>query len=134
MAPHVNPLAVVVAALSAFLVGGIWYSPLGFARPWMDLNGFTQASLKERGGTGRIFGVSFLLVGIASTNLAFFLGGPETTAAWGATAGGLTALWVAAAFGVTYLFEHRPMRLFLIDAGYHAVAFPLMGLILGAWR
>jgi len=35
---------------------------------------------------------------------------------------------------VTYLFERKPMKLFLINAGYHAVTFPLMGLILGLWR
>jgi hypothetical protein len=134
MPPHVNPPAVFVAAVAAFLIGGLWYSPLAFARPWMAANGFTEASLKEMGGTGRIFGVSFVLMLVASVNLAFFLGGPETTAAWGATAGALTAVWIAAAFGVTYLFEHKPLRLFLINAGYHAVVIPLMGLILGAWR
>src|ERR1700727_1992952 len=103
MNPHVNPAAIAVAALSAFLIGGLWYSPLAFARPWMALNGFTEASLKERGGTGRIFGLSFLLVLVASANLAFFLGGADTTASWGATAGALTAVWIVAAFGVTYL-------------------------------
>ena len=134
MNTHIHPLAVVVAALSAFLVGGIWYSPLAFARPWMAANGFTEESLRERGGTARIFGVSFVLVLVASVNLAFFLGAEDTTATWGASAGALTALWIASAFGVTYLFERKPMKLFFIDAGYHVVAFPLMGLILGAWR
>jgi hypothetical protein len=71
---------------------------------------------------------------LASVNLAFFLGGPETTPAWGATAGALAAVWVVAAFGVTYLFERKTLRLFLIDAGYHAIAMPLMGVILGTWR
>jgi hypothetical protein len=134
MSPHVNPLAVFVAALSAFLIGGLWYSPLAFARPWMALNGFSEASLKERGGTGRVFGISFFLVLIASANLAFFLGGADTTPTWGATAGALAAVWIVAAFGVTYLFERKPMKLFLINAGYHAVTFPIVGFILGAWR
>ena len=130
--PHVNPLAVVAAAVSAFLIGGLWYSPLAFARPWMTLNGLDEASLKV--GTAKVFAISFLLVLVASANLAFFLGGPETTAAWGATAGGLTAVWIAAAFGVTYAFERKPLKLFLINAGYHVVTFPVIGLILGAWR
>lgn len=134
MTPHINPFAVGVAALSAFLVGGLWYSPIAFARPWMAANGVTAESLQSRGDTGRVFGVSFVLALLASVNLAFFLGGPETTAAWGAMAGGLAAVWIVAAFGVTYLFERKPMKLFLINAGYHAVTFPLMGLILGAWR
>ena len=134
MSPHIHPIAVVAAALSAFLIGGLWYSPLAFARPWMEDNGFTEASLQARGGVGRIYVTSLVLLLVASVNLAFFLGGADTTAAWGATAGALAGVWVVAAFGVTYLFEHKPLRLFLVNAGYHAVAFPLMGLILGAWR
>lgn len=122
------------AALSAFLVGGVWYSPLAFARPWMASTGLTEESLKARRDAGKVFGVSFVLVLVAAANLAFFLGGADTTPAWGAAAGALSAVWIVAAFGVTYLFERKPMKLFLIDAGYHAVAFPLMGLILGIWR
>jgi Protein of unknown function (DUF1761) len=134
VSPHLNPPAVVVAALCAFLVGGLWYSPLAFVKPWMAANGYTADSLKSAGGAGRIFGLSFVLMLIASANLAFFLGGADATPAWGATAGALTGVWIAAAFGVTYLFERKPMKLYLINAGYHLVVFPLMGLILGAWR
>jgi hypothetical protein len=55
------------------------------------------------------------------------------TRVWGTSAGGLAGIgWVATAMGVTYLFEARSMKLFLIDAGYHAFAFTLMGRILGA--
>jgi hypothetical protein len=134
MAPHVNWLAVFVAALSMFLLGGLWYSPLLFAARWMAANGFTDEELRKRGGTGRIFVGAFALALVAAANLAFFLGGADTTVAWGATAGALTAVWIVAALGILYLFERRPLRLFAINAGYYVVAFPLMGLILGAWR
>jgi hypothetical protein len=36
--------------------------------------------------------------------------------------------------GITYLFESRSMRLFLVNAGYHAVTFVVMGGILGVWK
>src|SRR3954453_9763970 len=49
-----------LAALSSFLVGGIWYSPLLFARPWMEASGLSREEL-ARGGTARIFGGSFAL-------------------------------------------------------------------------
>ena len=42
--------------------------------------------------------------------------------------------WVAASIGVTYLFERKPLSLFLINAGYHVVTYTLMGIILGAWK
>ena len=83
---------------------------------------------------GRIFAGAFLLEYVMAYNLAAFLG-PNASLAFGLRAGVAAGLgWVALAFGVTYLFERRSWRLFLINAGYHAVAFTLMGAILGAWR
>jgi hypothetical protein len=69
-----------------------------------------------------------------AANLGAFLAGPPDVT-WGMTAGALAgAGWVAAALGVTYLFERRPLALFLINAGYQIVAFVVMGAILGAWK
>jgi hypothetical protein len=45
---------------------------------------------------------------------------------------GLT--WVAASFGINYLFERRPLSLFLVNGGYHTLQFTLYGLILGLWH
>ena len=39
--------------------------------------------------------------------------------------------WVAASFGINYLFERRPLNLWLINGGYHTLQFTLFGLILG---
>jgi len=36
---HVNYLAVLVAAVAAFVLGWLWYSPLLFFKPWMRLRG-----------------------------------------------------------------------------------------------
>jgi hypothetical protein len=133
-ASQVNWLGALVAAISTFLVGGIWYSPILFARPWMAANGFTDADL-QRGGMGKIFGGSFALALISAVNLAFFLAGGKPDLAWGVTAGLLAGVgWVVTSMGTTYLFERRPLKLFLIDGGYHAVTFALMGGILGVWK
>jgi len=49
--------------------------------------------------------------------------------------GGLAGIgWVALSFGVTYLFEQRSMKLWLINAGYHAITFMVMGGILNVWK
>jgi len=37
--PHVNYLAVLVAAIAVFVLGWLWYSPLLFYKPWMRLRG-----------------------------------------------------------------------------------------------
>ena len=128
-----NYWAILVAAVSTFLIGGLWYSPMMFTKPWMKENGYTEEDLKGA-NMPMIFGVAFILALIMSFNLAAFLG-PEQNLVWGISAGALAGIgWVATAFGVTYLFERKSMKLFLINAGYHIVAFMVMGAILGVWK
>ena len=128
----INYFAVLVAALSAFLIGGLWYSLL-FAKPWMKENGFTEEEL-SKSNIGKIFGGSFILSFIISFVLALFLG-PESNAVIGASTGLMVGLfWVATAMGITYLFERKTLKLFLINAGYHVVTFTVMGFILGIWK
>lgn len=129
-----NHLAVLVAALASFILGGAWYAPGVFGRAWMRECGFTAELLAQKGGMGRIFAVSFVFEYLMAYNLAAFIG-PKGSLAFGLFAGAAAGVgWVALAFGVTYLFERRSLKLFLINAGYHAVAFAMMGAILGAWR
>jgi Protein of unknown function (DUF1761) len=130
---HVNFLAVVVAALTSFLIGGLWYSRLLFGTAWMKESGMNEERIKQ-GNRSAIFGTTFILALIIALNLAVFLQGPPNLA-WGMTAGALAGIgWVAAAMGITYLFEQKSGKLFLINAGYHVVTFTIMGAILGAWK
>lgn len=129
----VNYLAVLVAAVSTFVIGGLWYSPLLFQRAWMRANNFTEADLGT-GGTGKIFGLAFVFALVMSFNLAMFLNAPDTTWTWGAAAGALAAVWVALGIGTVALFERRPLAYTAINGGYWLVAFVIMGAILGAWR
>jgi hypothetical protein len=131
---EINYLAVLTAAVSTFVIGGLWYSPLLFQRAWMRAAGVSEGDLKK-GGEARIFGGAFVLSLLMAFNLAAFLAGPDTTVAWGATAGALAGLgWVALGIGVVALFERRPIAYTLVNGGYWAVAFVVMGAILGAWR
>lgn len=129
-----NWLAIIVAAISAFVVGALWYSPVLFGKAWMRANNFTEESMKGA-NMGKIFGFAFLWILIMSINLAMFLNDPSTTAAWGATAGFLAGFgWAATGIFVVSLFERRSTAYMLINGGYLAVALTLMGFILGAWR
>jgi len=131
---HVNWLAVIVAALSTFALGGLWYSPILFGRAWMSANGLTEAEF-AKGNMAKIFGFSAVFSLLMSVNLAMYLAEPKTTAAWGATAGFLAGFgWVALGIAIIALFERRSWKYIFINAGYMTVAFVLMGLILGAWR
>jgi hypothetical protein len=128
-----NYLAVVAAAASGFIIGGVWYSPVLFGNFWMKAVGLSPEAMNNR-KMGMVFAASFALLLLISFNLAAFLAGPPNLA-WGVTAGALAGIgWVAAGFGITYLFEARPLKLFFVNAGYHAVTFMVMGGILGVWK
>jgi hypothetical protein len=129
-----NYLAILTATVSTFVLGGLWYSPALFGRAWMKEMGFTDESLKAKGNFGLIMGGSFVLELIMAFNLAAFIGA-KASLTFGLLAGAAAGFgWVALAFGVTYLFERKSLCLFFINAGYHAVAFTIMGAILGAWH
>lgn len=124
-------LAVIVCAVSTFVLGGLWYGPL-FGKPWMRASGVTPEQAAQ-GNMPMIFGLSFLLQLLAAFVLAMFIGADSTVGfAVGASAS-VGACWVAPALGVIYLFEQRGFAHWAINAGYHTVAFTVMGVILGLW-
>jgi hypothetical protein len=130
---NINVLAVLAAAVSTFVIGALWYSPLLFYKPWLRANGFVEADV-QKGRAGVIFGLAFVFSVIMAANLAAFLAAPGTTVAWGATAGALTAVWVVLGLAVVALFERRPWSYIFVNGGYWLVSFVMMGAILGAWR
>jgi uncharacterized protein DUF1761 len=129
--PEVNYLAVLLAALSAFLLGGLWYSLL-FAKPWAALTGQSEERLKS-GNPAIVFGGAFLLNLIAAFVLAMFIGPMGIKFA---TLAGLAVglCWVAVSLGVNYLFERRPFGLWLINGGYFTLQYVAMGAIIGAFN
>jgi len=128
---NVNYLAVVVAAVSSFLIGGVWYSPLLFAAAWQREAGLTDDQVRK--GAGRAFGGAFVLSLVVATNLGFFLG-KHAGIAWGSGAGALAGIgWAAASLATVFLFERRSVMLIVIDGGYLAVSYAVMGAIIGVW-
>jgi len=128
----INILAVLVAAISAFILGGLWYSPLLFGKRWQSLTGLSDEEIQAANPAVK-FGISFALALVAAIVFAAFLG-PHPTLSFAISAGLAAGLgWVATSFGINYLFENKSMELFLINAGYHAAQFTIMGVILGLW-
>jgi hypothetical protein len=126
----VNYLAVFAAALSSFLIGGLWYSPILFARAWMREAGIPEEKLREK--VGAVFAGAFALSLVVALNLALFLG-KDAGLAWGAGAGALAgAGWAAASLATVFLFERRSAMLIVIDGGYLAVSYTAMGAIIAA--
>jgi hypothetical protein len=125
-----NYLAVIVAAASSFLLGGLWYSPALFGKAWNRENGGPIPP----GHPAQVFGISFLFSLVAAFAFAYWLGAApplDTALRHGLLAGFGIA---ASSFGINYQFAQRSFRLWLIDGGYHTVQFLLFGLVLGLWH
>ena len=139
----INWLAILVAAISAFVVGGIWYSPIMFSKAWMKDNKLSEETVKA-GNKAKIFGWAFVLTLIAAANLGMFLADSpaectgncahKTDLTWGATAGFLAGIWVFCFVAIHGLFEFRSWRLIFINGGYALAALTIMGAIIGIWR
>jgi predicted membrane protein len=126
---EVDWIAVVAAGISAFALGGIWYGPL-FGKAWQAAVGLSDEQVKSASMV-KIMGGSLILSLIAAFVFAMFLG-PNPGLQFGTAAGFAAGLcWVAASFGISYLFEQRPLKLWLINGGYHTLQFTLYGGIIG---
>ena len=94
---ELNYWAVLVAAASAFLLGGVWYGPL-FKNAWCREAGMDPDN--PNGHPAAVFGGAFVLSLVAAALFAVWLGpAPPLAASVGAgVAVGLG--WVATSFGI----------------------------------
>jgi len=129
---QVNVIAVAVAALSSFLLGGLWYSKLMFGPAWQRAAGDSRKPGDAH--PARVFGLSYLFALAAAFAYAWLM--PPTASAPAAALQGLVvgAGFAATSFGINYQFANRGATLWLIDGGYHTLQFLIYGLILGLWR
>ena len=133
---EINFLAVLVAALTNFLIGGVWYSPMLFARLWMKELDTNPVEAPQPGSVARAFLGAFFCALVTAVFLSIFIVATQTYSGFGgAEIGFLAALgFVATSLGTNFLFEKRSRILYQITAGHHILAFTVMGAILGGWR
>lgn len=129
----VNWIAVIAATITAFFLGAAWYSKALFGRAWMQEVGLTEESINDRNMVPT-FAATFGLQFLAALALSALLGRGSNWLEGLHTGLWIGVFWVATAYGVTYLFEQRPLRLWLINAGYYVILYALMGAIIGAFR
>ena len=135
---EVNYAAVLTCGVVIFILGGLWYSPLLFAKKWIALMGMTEAEIKA--ASSKSMGLNYLAVFICALVIAWVLAVvmnhfQHLSALRGAMIGALCWLGFAGAtsFG-TALFSMKPKQLWLINSGYNLVCFVLAGVILAVWR
>ncbi len=136
MTTDLNYLAVLVAALVFFLVGGVWYAAV-FGKPWQNaLNLNPDDTVRAQQDFPKALAVWFLsglIISFVLANFARALG----AASFGS--GVMVGFWAWLGFALplnlnSLAFEKRSPHVFLINVGFYWVAFALIGGILAAWR
>ena len=137
---QLNWLAILVAAISAMVVGFLWYSPLLFAKPWMREMGYDpndKARMEEmKKSAGPAYGGSFVASLVSAFTLALLLHGLRAEDLhFGLMVGFHVWLGFVATVQLTgALFAKQSMKLFAINTGYQLVCYLVMGAILTVWR
>jgi len=128
----INWLSVIVSAIAAFAVGGLWYSPVLFSKVWQREVKLSDEDLKNANMV-MIFGTTFVLNVIGAIALDLIIGTDSTFGKGLCTGLFVSVAWIATSFGINYLYTRKSFKLYLIDVFYYIVFFALMGGILGAW-
>jgi Protein of unknown function (DUF1761) len=133
----INYLAVVVAAVAAWVLGAVWYRVL--STPWLAALGKTHADLAGPGGKPKSY-VPFILVFVAELIMAWMLAGllghlGAVTVNNGVISGAFCWFgFVLTTIAVNNAFGGRKVMLTLIDAGHWLAVLVLMGAIIGAFK
>ena len=134
---HINYLAVVVAAVAAFAIGGFWYSPLLFAKQWVSAHGFTEERAKEmRKSAGKAYAVSIVCQLLIALAIAVLVGYLHLALCVQGLKLGLL-IWAGVAFPLglmATMFTDKKITVFFIDTGYKLVYLLLMGAIITVWH
>lgn len=126
---NANYLAIILAALCAFLVGWLWYGPL-FGKAWRAELGFADEKAAS-GNLVKIYGLTFLFALLSSVMLdhMFLRTGVTKPHVIMMMSVGIALTFIIPAIGITYLFGQKSGRLFAIDAGYWISFYAAMGAV-----
>ena len=128
----VNWLAILLAAASGFLVGGLWYGPI-LGKKWMGAVGLTEEQIKDsKTAMPIIYGGAFAFSLLASWTLAHTYASYMQDLSFTVkvlTAFGVALGFILPAIGTNYLFSQKGKALFFIDAGYWLIFYSVMGAV-----
>jgi len=134
---NVNYLAVLIAAVAAFIVGAVWYGT--FSKAWIAAQGKTMESVKQEQAE-KVGQMSAFLPFVFVSNLVMAVVlygimkhvGPFTVRAALISAAFCWLGFVVTTIATNYAFQGRKPMLTVIDAGWLA-ALLVTGAILGAF-
>jgi len=134
---NLNWGAIAVGGLAYFALGSLWYSPILFSKKWIAYLKLDVNDPNAKKGMGLMFGGSFVLMLVQSLAIAIIAERLEIRGAgWmsGLKLGALTGCcFCATTIGVNYLYEKKPLGLFLINAGYAIIGNIISAIIICSW-
>ena len=133
-----NYLAILIAAVAAWLAGAVWY--MGLGKVWTAAARRARRSRWRRRKRQPARSLPFILAFVAELVMAWILAGllahlgaGQATVRNGIISGAFCWLgFVITTILVNNSFAHRDRRLLLIDGGHWLVVLVLMGAIIGA--
>jgi hypothetical protein len=159
---EINFLALIAAAVSALVIGFIWYNPKVFGAAWMKAADMSEEKIKG-GNMAKIFALAlffaFLLafalqfITIHQTGAMGMVGGDPSQALpsydafmadygtafrtfkHGALHGTIAGIFIALPIiGTNALFERKGAKYIFVNSGYWIVTLAIMGGIVCGWQ
>lgn len=129
---RINHRAAILAAIAYWLWGWLWF--LAFGNQWLNLLQKSRADLITAGPVPHI--VSFLMAFVVAYGAAFALSyDEERTAVQGLQFGIFFGFAFIASTKLTeYVWEGRPLGLWVLDSAYQILGLVIVGVIVCAWK
>jgi hypothetical protein len=130
---ELNYLAIIVATIVYFMLGAVWYSPLMFGKSWASMQ---NIKMDDKSRLPIMLSITFVLNIIVSVAMMLLVKITFINELLGGLKLGLLAGvgFSATTIGITFLYESRPFKIYLIDAGYHIAGIVIVGGILSVWQ
>lgn len=126
---ELNYLAILLAALAKFFIGGLWFSKMLFGQLWLQEVGLKE---EELGSPRNALITGFGLCLLVSFSFAVLLQMMALDLRSSIAVAVIVAIGITSAqLGLSYAFEGRTVKLFLIYATQSVAEFAAVVLILG---
>lgn len=143
----INWLAIVVASISSFVIGALWFGPKTFYPVWIRALGRevpTERVEMTGAETAVMFGGTFVAALVQAGTLGIIIAGIRVVGAVDAGTGAWIGFVLSVAFGAFASLSHRmfgqpdhrvfrSLKVWIIEVGQDVVALTVAGAILGAW-
>ena len=133
---HINWLAVLVAGIAYFMLGGLWYSKALFGTKWASLQKIDMNDPNMKKGVGAIMFYSFIFMLLTAAGLAILIVRAGVMHIDGAVRLGLVTglLFAVTSVSISFVYEKKPIALHFITGAYLLLGNIIAAIILVAWK